>query len=185
MTTAEEINIVVSTINVAIVALSAVLVIIVYRWNDTQKKKDRAIDLYKTLMTSELLLKARLTSHEYLLEDPRNETYRKFTNLDFTELDTRLRLQGSQTEREARFLLRAIPNFFGMVDTAHRRGYLIDDEKIFSEVYAWYWVNIIENRQVPGNPMFTLHEWMTTTSDLNSARNDKVKRLSQLSKIEQ
>ncbi|MOA54427.1 hypothetical protein D3C78_1780380 [compost metagenome] len=79
-------------------------------------------------------------------------------------------------------MLRAIPNFFGAVDLAWRHDYLLKEEKIFSEVYAWYWVNIIEERQVPQNPMFSLHSWMTSPEHLEKARQDRAKRLSTLHK---
>ncbi|WP_347888304.1 hypothetical protein ABHF54_13110 [Nitrosomonas europaea] len=176
MTTTE----VIAAVNALILLSSASVAFIVYRWNERQKRKDRALDLFKSLMTSEFLIRARMTSHEYLLEDPRNEKYAKFKGLNFEELDTKLRSNGSQHERGDRFMLRAIPNFFGAVDLAWRHDYLLKQEKIFSEVYAWYWVNIIEERQVPGNPMFSFHAWMTSSEDIEAARQDRTKRLRSL-----
>lgn len=182
MTTTELLMATFGLVNAVIFSASASIAFLVYRWNDRQKKKDRALDFHKALLTGEFLLRARLTCHEYLLEDPRNETYRKFKGLDFDELDAALRLRGTEQERADRFLLRAIPNFFGAVDMARRHGYLNDGEGVFSEIYAWYWVNIIEERQVPGNPMFTLHKWMTTEADLQKARQDRALRLGALNK---
>ena len=169
-------------VNAVILASSATIAWQVYRWNDRQKKRDRALELYRSLMTGEFLLRARLTSHQYLLEDPRNETYKKFKGLNFDELDAALRLQGSEQERADRFLLRAIPNFFGAVDIAKRHGYIDAQEGVFSEIYAWYWVNVIEERQVPGNPMFSFHEWMTRADDVQKARQDRAVRLNALHK---
>lgn len=182
MTHAEKITAALGALNLLIFVASLVVAFLVYRWNDRQKKKDRALDLYKSLMTSEFLLKARITSHQYLLEDPRNDIYTKFKGLNFDELEALLRLEGSERESTDRLLLRAIPNFFGAVDIAWKQGYLLKDEGIFAEIYAWYWVNIIEERQVLGNPMFSFHSWMTTTAMLQKARQDRTLRLSSLHK---
>jgi len=62
-------------LNAAILITSAVIAYIVYQWNDVQKRKDRALELYTSLMTGEFLTRARLVAQEYLLEDPQNPIY--------------------------------------------------------------------------------------------------------------
>jgi len=86
-------------------------------------------------------------------------------------------------ERADRFYLRAIPNLFGTVNRARENGYLLNDEKVFSEVYAWYWVNIIEARQLSENPMFCRHTWMATEADIEKARVSRSARLNELNKV--
>jgi hypothetical protein len=177
MTTTEKIMLTFGVINATIFLASGTIAWLVYRWNDRQKKIDRAIELFKSLMTNEFLVKARLVSHEYLLEDPQNETYKKFQGQNFEVLDRNLRLDGNAKEVKDRFYIRAVPNFFGAVNDAWNAKYLAKDEKIFARIYAWYWVNIIKERQVPGNPMFSYHEWMTTHEHIKRAEEERATRL--------
>ena len=65
-------EVIMAAVNVTILTISVIIACLAYRWNDRQKKKDRALDLFKSLMTNEFLVKARLVSQEYLLKDPHN-----------------------------------------------------------------------------------------------------------------
>lgn len=176
MTTGEKIS--------AITLLtSATIAIVVYWWNDKQKKKDRALDLFKSLMTGEFLVKARLISQEYLLEDPRSSKFSQFQGLNYEQLDIDLR-QRDPEDREARFYIRAIPNFFQTVNLARKHGYILKNEKIFSEVYAWYWVNIMEARCaniIDVSDMFVGHRWMREEEHIKQARIECQNRRNRLS----
>lgn len=179
MSPTEIIMIVSGSINALIFITSACIAFGVYRWNDRQKKKDRALDLFKTLMNSEFFVKARLVSREYLLEDEKSEKYRKYKGLNFEELDAALQSSDSEEDRQARFYIRALPNFFQTVNLTWRHNYILQDEKIFSEVYAWYWVNIFESRAagVGSDEMFLEHTWMRADSDVTKARTTRGERL--------
>jgi len=62
------------------------------------------------------------------------------------------------------------------VNLAHRRRFIADKELIFSEIYSWYWVNVMEERCVglDENELFTEHKWMRRDEDVEKARKQKL-----------
>jgi hypothetical protein len=152
----------------------------VYIWHDYVQKRHRALLFLSRLLTDEFFIRARLVSAQYLLADPHNPKYAAFAGKNFEEIDRQLRQSPDADDREARFLIRALPDFFHAVNTARAHGYLRRRERVFSKLYAWYWVNILEDRTIgiaDHMGVFREYKWMRTELDVDMARRAKGERL--------
>ncbi|HMO92619.1 MAG TPA: hypothetical protein PKD64_10545 [Pirellulaceae bacterium] len=103
-----------------VLLLSLIVAVCVFFQNRNQRRIDRALSLYQSLMTSEFLTKARLISQQYLLPSQNNPHFAKLSTLNYEELD--LELRKPEYEKDVRFYIRAIPNFFHTVHLARKNG---------------------------------------------------------------
>src|SRR5262245_15595962 len=83
----------------AILTVSTLVAFLVYRWNDKQKKTDRAVELMKILMTSEFYVRARLMSQQYLMEHLPGGRAAEFKDMTYEEIDFTLRSSSKQEDR--------------------------------------------------------------------------------------
>ncbi len=113
--------------------------------HNNRKKEQRqlALQLLKTLMTDEYFVKARLISQSYLLPNGAKHSVFNGKRLNFIEIDEFLSKEVGE-DNEARFYIRAVPNFFWLVELARQDGLILKYEKLFSKIYAFYWNFIIE-----------------------------------------
>lgn len=142
------------------------------RVQNLKEQRKQALDLLTKFMTDEYYVKARLISQEYLL--PRGAKYSVFEGMNFEQIAFHLSGSDDPRDREARFYIRAIPSFFWLVDQARENGNIHPKEKLFSLMYSWYWVHIIESR-IKGCDhitQFREFEWMKLPEDEKRIRND-------------
>jgi len=183
MTTTEQIRMVVfGTVNAIIFVSSAVIAFVVYRWNDTQKKRTGRLDLYKSLMTSEFLLKGRLISPRVSSRRPAQRNLPQVQRPELRRIGYQVRTHGPKRSGPSGSSSGQSPTSSGRQHRLEARLFVEGREGV-REMYAWYWVNIIKDRQVPGNSMFCYHAWMTTDADIKKAQDDRELRLAQLSKL--
>lgn len=137
------------TIIGAIIGASATLIASgVTYWiliHNNRKKEQRqlALQLLKTLLTDEYFVKARLISQSYLLPNGAKNSVFNGQRLNFIEIDDFLSKKDGE-DHQARFYIRAIPNFFWLVELARQDRLILKDEKLFSKMYAFYWNYIIK-----------------------------------------
>jgi hypothetical protein len=142
--------------------------------DNEKSQKSYAMELYRDFRMSEFYVKARLISQEYLL--PPGEKYTLYQDKDFIEIDTMLSNSNTQNEderkqkQEARTCIRAITSFFWAVDQAREKGLIKQDENMFSEIYAWYWVHIISMHVKPQmasyTDQFATFTWMSSEKEI-------------------
>ncbi|HJQ34452.1 MAG TPA: hypothetical protein VJ866_19890 [Pyrinomonadaceae bacterium] len=154
-------------------AISAIVSYAIFvRLQNLKEQRKQALDLLTKFMTDEYYVKARLVSQEYLL--PRGAKYSVFEGMNFEQIAFHLSSSDDPKDREARFYIRAIPSFFWLVDQARENGNIHPKEKLFSLMYSWYWVHIIESR-IKGcdhSTQFREFEWMKMPGDEKRIRND-------------
>ncbi len=124
--------------------------------NRKKEQRELALELFLKLMTDEYFIKARLISQSYLLPDgakyiavlkPFVDKTKQYTGLKPKVNDIRNFLSETartEEDREARFYIRAITNFFWSVELARKDGLIKENEKLFSKVYSYYWHFIIK-----------------------------------------
>lgn len=142
-----------------------------------RERRKRAVDLLEKLLTSEPLLKARLTAQAYLIPGVDRDKFTRFYGKDFDAINESLE-QGSQQEQEDRIYLRAIPSFFWLVDQAMRSGVIPRDPAYWSRTYSYYWIMVIEPRRGDSkDPLYQCFEWMLLKKDLADRRTEYNDRL--------
>lgn len=98
----------------AAATLTATVTFIVFVLHTRGKEKRvAAITMFKELMTSEPLLRARLVTQEYLVPGVDRSKFAMFFKKDFDQITEALENSASEKDKEARFYIRAIPSFFG------------------------------------------------------------------------
>jgi hypothetical protein len=162
-------------------SISAIISYAIFvRGQRLKEQRKQALDFLTKFMTDEYYVKARLISQDYLL--PRGARYSICEGLNFEQLAFHLGNSDDPKDGEARFYIRAIPSFFWLVDQARENGNIHPKEKLFSLMYSWYWVHIIESR-IKGcehNTQFREFEWMKLPEDEKRVRNDYERMLSMI-----
>ncbi len=139
-----------------------------------REQKKLAFELLSKLMTDEYFVKARLISQAYLLPTGIKHEVLGDTEMNFIQIDSFLSEQADKEDREARFYIRAIPNFFWLVELAREDGLIGENEKIFSKIYSYYWTHIIAPR-IKGcedNEQFREFENLLNSEDKGKAERD-------------
>lgn len=160
-----------------------------------REQKRVAVDLFRTWMTDEFYVRARMVAIEYLVppgnkwQDYRGKGFDKIMEMlvDTRKPDGPNGEEGEMKisyelmrDQEARTCIRAITNFFWMVDQVRARGLIAKDEQIFRDTYAWYWVHIIRlhisHEMVSSSDQFRAFVWMTTPTDIKEKDIEKEHR---------
>jgi hypothetical protein len=166
---------------VSVIALIAIPLILrkLDKRAELKKEQDRyALELYKTWMGSEFYVKARLTAQEYLL--PPGEKYKQFVGTNFDQINEKLMMSSEPDDREARICIRAITNFFYMVNQAMKSGLISQKTSIFAETYAWYWLHIIclhVDNMTSRSDQFLVYNWMTKKREIEKLVKEREWRL--------
>lgn len=179
MTSADWLRLIFSGITGALVSAAVSAFIFGFlSWHREQRK--RAIDLLEKFLTSEPLLKARLTAQAYLIPGVDRDKFARFHGKDFDAINETLE-RGSEEEQQDRIYLRAIPSFFWLVDEAMRSGVIPRSPAYWSRTYSYYWVMVIEPRRGNSNdPFYQCFEWMLRPEDLAERRAEYNDRLAKV-----
>jgi hypothetical protein len=141
-----------------------------------RERRRNAIELLEKFYTSETMLRARLTTQEYLVPGINRPKYQRFADQKFEEIDQALE-QGNAQDREDRAFIRAIPSFFYLVNQAMLNRVIPRNRKLWSLSYSYYWIMAIEPRKgtnpddVSANdPMYEKFEWMLDPKDVRQRK---------------
>jgi hypothetical protein len=144
------------------------------------RRKERTaamIGMFKDFMTNETLLRSRLITQEYLVPGVDRSKFPKYYDKTFDEINELLENSIDEADKEARFSIRAIPSFFLMVNEAATHGY-IPKTKLFSRVYSYYFVMVIEPRRGQiDDPLYRRFDWMMTQADESERRKEYAQKL--------
>lgn len=156
-------------------AIATIIIFGIITRRRDQKKK--AIDLLETLMTEESMVRSRLVIQEYLVPGVNRRKYARFHGMSFEEINDALEI-GSDQEQRDRVDIRAIPSFFWLVNEAAKNGVIQKDAGLWSRIYSYYWVFVIEPRRATSKDIFyQFFSWMVDPKDIEDRRKEYAQRV--------
>lgn len=158
--------------------LSGCITVVVFGWlNRRREQEKKAVELFERFLTEESMIRSRLVAQEYLVPGYNREKFEEFEGQDFEAINECLESLG-ETGLEIRVCIRAIPSFFWLVDEAMRAGVISKRPELWSRVYSYYYVLIIEPRRGQSkDPLYRRFDWMLLQSDVDDRRQEFMRRI--------
>lgn len=148
-------------------------------------QKRKAVELLQTLLTDEAMIRSRLVIQEYLVPGVNRRKYKRFHGMDFEQINEILE-NGTEQEQRDRVDIRAIPSFFWLVNEAMKNKVIPKDSSLWSRIYSYYWVFVIEPRRSTSKDIFYQYfAWMVNPKDLEDRRKEYAERIEKAMAAEQ